>query len=67
MSLLAAPVVTNSHILTGIYFIFLKKNPLDQTWKALNTKFAPQWKDPEKNSQVKQILVYFYELVAPSF
>ena len=29
MSLLIAPIVKNSHILTGIYFIFLK-NALDQ-------------------------------------
>ena len=41
MSLLIAPIVKNSHILTGIYFIFLK-NALDQ--KALYTKFGPQCK-----------------------
>ena len=27
MSLLTAPVLENSHILAGIYFIFLKKRP----------------------------------------
>ena len=37
MSLLTAFIVKNSHILAGIYFIFLKK-ALDQTEKAFNTK-----------------------------
>ena len=66
MYLLAAPIVTNSPILTGNYFIFRKK-PLDQIWKALNTKFATQQKDPKNFFQVKQILVYFYKLVALPF
>ena len=35
MSLLTAFIDKNSHILAGIYFIFLKK-VLDQTWKALD-------------------------------
>ena len=39
MSLLTAFIVKNSHILAGIYFIFLKK-VLEQTWKAFNTKFG---------------------------
>ena len=25
------------------------KSALDQTWKAFNTKFCPQWKDPQNN------------------
>ena len=41
MSLLAALIIETSHILTEIYFIFLK-NVLDQTCKAFNTKFGPQ-------------------------
>ena len=40
ISLLTAPIVKNRHILTGIYFIFLKSMP-DQTWKSFNTKFQP--------------------------
>ena len=28
MSLLTAPIIKNSHILAGIYFIFLKKRPI---------------------------------------
>ena len=42
MSLLAALIVETSHILAEIYFIFLK-NVLDQTCKAFNAKFGPQW------------------------
>ena len=36
--LLTALIVINSHIMTGIYYIFLK-NVLDQTWKGFDTKF----------------------------
>ena len=39
ISLEAAPFLKNSHILAGIYFIFLK-NTLDQTWKTFNTNFG---------------------------
>ena len=39
MFLLTAPIVKNSHILAGIYFIFLK-NVLDQTLKSFNTEFG---------------------------
>ena len=42
--LLTAPIVKNSHILAGIYFVFLK-DVLDQTLKTFDTKFGPQWKD----------------------
>ena len=41
MSLLAALFPKNSHILAGIYFIFLEKVP-DQTRKSFYTKFGPQ-------------------------
>ena len=37
MSLLTAPVVKNSHIWAGIYFILLK-NVLKQTCKSFNDK-----------------------------
>ena len=56
-------IVRNGHILTGIYFIFLK-NVLDQTWKAFNTKFGPQWEDRESSYQIRQILALFCKLVA---
>ena len=64
MSLLTAPIVRNSHILAGIYFIFPKKcsrpNLKDfqyQIWTSL--------KRLEKSSyQVRQVLVRFCKLVA---
>ena len=59
-----ASVVKNSHILAGIYFIFLK-NVLDQAWKVFNAKFGPQQKDRGSSYQVRQILALFYKLVAP--
>ena len=42
--LLTAAIVESSHILAGIYFVFLK-DVLDQTLKTFDTKFGPQWKD----------------------
>ena len=63
MSLLAVFIVKNSHILAGIYFIFLKK-VLDQTWKAFNNKFGHYWKDRKSSYQVGQILALFCKLVA---
>ena len=41
MFLLTTPIVKNSYVLAGIYFIFLK-NVLDQTYKYFDTEFAPQ-------------------------
>ena len=64
MSLSAALIVKSSHILAGIYFIFLKK-VLDQTWKAFNTNFGRQGKDQDSSYQVRQILALFCKLVAP--
>ena len=63
MSFLTAPVVKNSHIKAGIYFIFLK-NILRPTSKSFNTKFQPQQKDGNSSYQVRQILTLFYNLVA---
>ena len=63
MSLLTAPILKNSHILAGIYFIFLK-NFLKQTWKSFNTKFRPQCKDQKSSYQVKQILELLCNLFA---
>ena len=62
MSLLTALIVKNGHILSGIYFIFLK-NVLDLTWNVFNTEFEPQWNVQESGYQVKQILVLFCKLV----
>ena len=44
MFLLTPPIVKNSHILAGIYFLFLK-NVLDKIQKSFDTKFGPQSKD----------------------
>ena len=40
------------------------KSVLDQTWKALCTKFGPHWKGRESSYQVRQILALFCKLVA---
>ena len=64
MCLLTALIVKNGQSLAGIYFIFFKKNILDQTWKAFNTKFGPQWKNRESSYQVRQVLVLFCKLAA---
>ena len=40
MSLLTAPIVKNSHILTAIYFIFLKKRPRPKL-KDFQYQFGP--------------------------
>ena len=49
--------------MAGIYFIF-PKNIVYKTWKGLNTKFGPQWKDRESIYQVRQIWTLFSILVA---
>ena len=51
MSFLTVPTVKNSHILAGIYFIFLKNN-LDQIRRSRNTKFEPQKKDGKSSYHV---------------
>ena len=57
MSLLTALIVKNSHILAGIYFIFLKKRPKPNFF---NTKLGPQ----NLSYQIRQVLVLFCKLVA---
>ena len=63
MLLLTILIVKNSHILAGIYSIFLK-NVLHQTWEVAGTKSGTQWKDWENSYQVMQILALFRRLVA---
>ena len=58
MSLLAAPIIKNSHIYAGTYSIFLKI-VLNQSSKYFNTNFRNQWKDRKRSYQLKQILVLF--------
>ena len=64
MSFWKAPIVKNSHVLAGMYFIF--KNVLDQTWKPLDTEFWPHWKDRKSSYQVSWNLALFCNLVALS-
>ena len=59
MSLLTALIVKNSHVLAGIYFIFLE-NATVETWKSFNTKFGPPWKDRERSYQERQTLALFF-------
>ena len=63
MSLLTAPIINKSHVLTGIYFNFLKNVP-GQTFQTFNTKFGCLWKDQKSSYQVGQILATFCKLVA---
>ena len=65
MSLLTALIVKNSRILAVIYFTFLKY-VLNQTWKAINTKLVPRWKDWDGSYQIREILGLFSKLVALS-
>ena len=63
MSLLTVLIVINSHILAGIYFIFLIRCPRPNL-KGFNTEFGPQRKDRESSYQVRQILaLYAYHLL----
>ena len=48
MSLLPAPIVKKSHIMAGIYFIFLKKRPIQnlevfkyQIWTSVKRQESP--------------------------
>ena len=66
MSLVTVLIVKNSHILAGIYFIFLK-NVHDQTWKSFNTKFRPQWKDRKSSYQSKTDFSIFLQISCCNF
>ena len=55
MSLLTTPFVKNSHVLAGIYFIFLKKHH-GRNLKSFDAKFGPQWKDWKNGYQVRDII-----------
>ena len=66
MSLLTSPFAKNSHNYVGIYFISLK-NVLKQTWKSFIINFQPQWKDQRSSFQLRQILAFFWNLLALIF
>ena len=61
---LSTASIVKTVILAVIYFIFLKKNILDQTWKPFETKFWPQRKDWKRIYEVRQNLELFCNLVA---
>ena len=41
-----------------------EKNTLDQTWKASNIKYVPQWEDVKNSYQLRHFLVLFCRLIA---
>ena len=61
---ITAEIVQNSHILAGIYFVFLKIL-LDQAWKSFNAKFTHQWKYRKERYLVRPVLTIFCDLVRP--
>ena len=63
MSFLTVLTVKNSHILTGIFFIFLKER-LRPNSKSCKTIFGPQRKDRKSSYHVRQISALFCKLVA---
>ena len=64
MSILTALIVKNSHILAGIYFVFLTKRPRPNL-KGFENQIWTSLKRSEKSSyQVTQILGFFCKLVA---
>ena len=63
MFLLITPIVKNSHILAGMYSIFLK-SVLDKTWKSLDTEFETQWKDRKSSYKVRKNLAISCNSVA---
>ena len=48
-----AAIIINSHILAGIYLVFLKY-VLEQTWRSFKTEFGPQQKYTKKSYQGRQ-------------
>ena len=63
MFLLTTNFVKNSHMLSRIFFIFLK-TVLNQTSNAFNTKFLRQWKDRKSSYQVEEAFALFFNLIA---
>ena len=64
MSISTGKVVKNSHILTWIFFIFLRKNILHKTWNSFNTNVGPKWNDQKSSYQARPILAHFFNLFA---
>ena len=63
MSLLTVPTVRNSHILAGIYFVFLKPHPRPKS-KVLQYQIWTLKKDRKISFHVRQISALFCNLIA---
>ena len=63
MSLLTAQIVKNSHVLAGVYFIFLKEHPGTKL-KVVRYRIRNSVKRSEKCYQVRINLALFCNLVA---
>ena len=66
LSLWTGPIVINSHIFAGIYFILLRERPRPNL-KVFNTKLAFHLKGRKSSHQVRQISALFCNLVALIF
>ena len=66
MPLLTAPIVKNSHILTEVYFIFLKKRP-GANLKAFSYRIWTSVKRSEKELSSKTKFGTFWQISCPNF
>ena len=66
LSLWTGPIVINSHIFAGIYFILLRERPRPNL-KVFNTKLAFHLKGRKSSHQVRQISALFCNLIALIF
>ena len=66
LSLWTGPIVINSHIFAGIYFILLREPPRPNL-KVFNTKLAFHLKGRKSSHQVRQISALFCNLIALIF
>ena len=66
MSLLTVPVVKNSHILVGIYFIFVKERPR-LNWKVLQYQIWTSLKRSKKNLSINTSFCTFLQLSRSNF
>ena len=66
MSLLTVPVAKNSHILAGIYFIFVKERPRPN-WKVLQYQIWTSVKRSKKKLSSKTNFSTFLQLSRSNF
>ena len=63
MSLLQIRIAKRTMIWLVFTLSFWKKSTLNQTWRAFNIKFVPQWKDSKSSYHVRQTLTHFSKVV----